>query len=127
MEGKPLSLAKYRGQVVLLEFWATWCGYCIAEKPNIKQTYEKYKNQKFQIIGISLDSGRSPIEAYIEKEGIVWPQYHDNGGEIANMYQVRGIPATFLIDADGIIRQTNLRGNALEPAVAQLVRENTGQ
>lgn len=124
LKGKPLSLAKYRGQVVLLDFWATWCGPCIVEMPNVKQTYEKYKNRKFQIIGISLDRGRAPLEDYIEKEGITWPNYYDNGGQIANMYQVRAIPSTFLIDADGIIRETNLRGSALENAVAQLVREN---
>ena len=124
LKGKPLSLAKYRGQVVLLDFWATWCPPCIAEMPNVKRTYEKYKNQKFQIIGISLDRGKAPLEAYIEKEGITWPQYYDNSRQISNMYQVQAIPSTFLIDADGIIRKTNLRGGALETAVAQLVQEN---
>ena len=127
LTGKSLSLEKYRGQVVLLDFWATWCGPCIAEMPNVKATYAKFKNQKFQIIGISLDNGRAPLEAYIAKEGIAWPQYFDNGGQIANMYQVRAIPTTFLIDGEGVIRKANLRGGALETAVAQLVRENLAQ
>ena len=124
MKGQPLSLAQYSGKVVLLDFWATWCPPCIAEMPNVKQTYAKYKNQNFEIIGISLDRGKAALEAYIEKEGIMWPQYYDNGGQISNMYQVSSIPSTFLIDGNGVIRNTNLRGSALETAVAQLVREN---
>ncbi len=127
LNGQPLSLEKYRGQVVLLDFWATWCPPCLAEMPNVKQTYAKYKNQKFQIIGISWDRGIKPLEDYIEKEGIQWPQYYDNDSRISNMYQVRAIPSTFLIDGNGIIRMTNLRGSALEAGVAQLVQENLGR
>ena len=124
LNGEPLSLEKFKGQVVLLDFWATWCGPCIREMPNVKRTYQKYKNQKFQIIGISLDRDRTSLDAYIEKENITWPNYFDNGDQISNMYQVQSIPSTFLIDAEGIIRKTNLRGSALENAVAQLVQEN---
>ena len=124
LEGEALSLSQYRGQIVLLDFWATWCGPCIAEMPNVKATYAKYKNQKFEIIGISLDRSTAPLEAYIASEGITWRQYWDNGGRISNMYNVRAIPSTFLIDGAGIIRQVNLRGTALEMAVAELVREN---
>ena len=124
LNDEPLSLEKFKGQVVLLDFWATWCGPCISEMPNVKRTYQKYKDQKFQIIGISLDRGTTPLKDYIEKEGIMWPNYYDNSRQISNMYQVRSIPSTFLIDGDGIIRKTNLRGSALESAVAQLVQEN---
>lgn len=124
LNGEPLSLEKFKGQVVLLDFWATWCGPCIAEMPNVKRTYQKYKNQKFQIIGISLDRGETPLKNYIEKEGIMWPNYYDSSRQVSNMYQVRSIPSTFLIDGNGIIRKTNLRGSALESAVAQLVQEN---
>ena len=124
IRGKALSLAQYRGQVVLLDFWATWCGPCIAEMPNIKQTYERYKNQKFQIIGISLDRSMAPLEAYIQGAGIAWQQYLDISGEISSLYNVRAIPSTFLIDGAGIVRSVNLRGPALETAVAELVREN---
>ena len=124
LKGEPLSLSQYRGQVVLLDFWATWCGPCIVEMPNVKQTYAKYKNQKFEIIGISLDRSMEPLETYIASEGLAWRQYLDSNGGIANMYNVRAIPSTFLIDGAGIIRQVNLRGSALETAVAELVREN---
>lgn len=124
LKGEERSLEKYRGKVVLLDFWATWCGPCRTEMPHVKKTYEKYKNQQFEIIGISLDRSKPPLEAYIQKEGIAWPQFWDNGGTIAKMYNVRGIPATFLIDGKGIVREVSLRGNALETAVAELVKEN---
>ena len=124
LKGEELSLEKYRGQVVLLDFWATWCGPCIAEIPSVKKTYEKYKDQKFQIIGISLDTSMKPLEAYIEKEELGWLHYWDKSRQVSTLYKVRGIPSTFLIDGEGVIRNTNLRGHALEHAVADLVKEN---
>ena len=124
LKGEEFSLEKYRGQVVLLDFWATWCGPCIVEMPNVKKTYAKYKDQKFQIIGISLDRSIEPLEAYIEKEGLEWLHYWDKSNKISGMYKVQAIPSTFLIDGEGIIRKTNLRGHALEHAVEELVKEN---
>ena len=124
--GEELTLAQYRGQVVLLDFWATWCGPCIAEMPNVKLAYAKHRDRKFQIIGISLDSSIAPLEAYIQREGIEWRQYLDSTGQISGLYGVRAIPSTFLIDGSGIVRRVNLRGLALETAVAALVRENLG-
>ena len=124
LKGEPISLSQYRGQVVLLDFWATWCPPCIAEMPNVKATYAKYKNHKFEIIGISLDRSIAPLEAYVASEGLAWRQYWDSSVRISNMYNVRAIPSTFLIDGAGIIRRVNLRGSALEMAVDELVREN---
>lgn len=126
LSGETLSLTQYRGQVVLLDFWATWCGPCIAEMPNVKKTYAKYKDQKFEIIGISLDNSPAPLEEYIASERIAWRQYWDNGAKITQLYNVRAIPSTFLIDGEGTIREVNLRGIALENAVAELVKENLG-
>ncbi len=124
LDGEKLSLEKYRGQVVLLDFWATWCGPCIVEIPNVKKTYETYKDQKFQIIGISLDRSKEPLEAYIEKEALSWLHYWDNTRKVSRLYEVQAIPSTFLIDGEGVIRRTNLRGHALEHAVEELVKEN---
>ena len=124
LNGETLSLENYRGQVVLLDFWATWCPPCIAEIPNVKRTYEKYKDQKFQIIGISLDRSKEPLAAYIEEKGLGWLQYWDNTRKVSNLYKVQAIPSTFLIDGEGVIRKTSLRGHSLEHAVAELVKEN---
>ena len=123
LNGEALSLGKYHGQIVLLDFWATWCAPCRAEMPFVKSTYQKYKNQNFEIIGISLDQDLNELTTYLETEGITWPQYYDNAGQISNLYQVQAIPTTYLIDSKGIIRYANLRGNALENAVRQLVLE----
>ena len=124
LKGEKLSLKQYRGQVVLLDFWATWCSPCIAEIPNVKKTYEKYKDQKFQIIGISLDRSMEPLKAYVEKEELGWLHYWDQTSKVSSIYKVQAIPSTFLIDGTGVIRKANLRGAALETAVAELVQEN---
>ena len=124
LKGEVLSLKDLRGQVVLLDFWATWCGPCIAEMPKVKRTYEKYKDQQFQVIGISLDRSMEPLEAYVRKKELAWLHYWDKNRKVSTMYKVHGIPSTFLIDGEGIIRKTNLRGHALEHAVAELVQEN---
>ena len=124
LKGEELSLKKYRGQVVLVDFWATWCGPCLVELPNVKRTYEKYKDQNFQIIGISLDRSKQPLETFIEREGLAWDHYWDQSQKITTQYGVRGIPSTFLLDGAGVIRKTNLRGHSLEAAVGELVKEN---
>ena len=125
LNGQALSLKKYKGKIILLDFWATWCPPCIKEMPNLKRTYAKFKNQDFIIIGISLDRGIAPLKSYISSEGISWPQYFDNGGQIAQMYGITHIPTTFLIDRNGVIQDVNLSGSALEAAVSQLVLENS--
>ena len=127
LKGEKLSLADYRGQVVLLDFWATWCAPCRAEMPHLKKTYAKYREQDFEIIGISRDMGKPPLEAYIAQEEITWPQYWDADNRICNLYNVRSFPSTFLIDGEGVVRKTNLRGHRLETAVAALVKENSAK
>ncbi len=124
VNGEDLSLEKYRGQVVLLDFWATWCGPCIVELPNVKRTYENYKDHKFQILGISLDRSKPSLDAFIKKEGLAWDHYWDNDEKITGQYGVTGIPSMFLLDGTGVIRKANLRGATLERAVAELVAEN---
>ena len=130
LNGNDLSLEKYRGNVILLDFWAVWCGPCIAEMPNVKAVYEKYKDENFQIIGISLDDSRNKLVGYLEKEEITWPQVFDGNGwknQVAEMYGIRAIPHMYLIDGDGVVRKSGVRGHALEPAVAELVQENNAK
>lgn len=130
LDGNDLSLEQYRGKVILLDFWAVWCGPCIAEMPNVKGVYKKYKDDNFQIIGVSLDNSRDTLVGYLEKEGITWPQVFDGNGwqnQVAKMYGIRAIPHMYLIDGDGVIRKSDVRGHALEPAVAELVRENNAK
>ena len=130
LDGNDLSLEQYRGNVILLDFWAVWCAPCIAEMPNVKGVYEKYKEDNFQIIGISLDESRNTLVGYLEKEGITWPQVFDGNGwknQVAQIYGIRAIPHMYLIDGEGVIRKSDVRGPALEPAVAELIQENNAK
>jgi tetratricopeptide (TPR) repeat protein len=120
--GEQLSLAGMRGKIVLLDFWATWCGPCRVEMPEAKRIWAKYGGDQFVIIGVSLDHNLGSLETYVKQEGITWPQYYDEGGRISTLYNVRGIPQTVLIDQDGIIRAMGLRGGALSNKVGELVK-----
>lgn len=126
MDGRALSLEKYRGKVVLLDFWATWCGPCRVEMPNVVSIHKKFRDKGFEIIGVSLDRDRGALENYVKSNGMDWPQYFDGGGwnnSIAAKYKVRSIPATYLIDRQGKIRYRSLRGKDLEKAVQELLKE----
>jgi peroxiredoxin len=122
--GKPLSLAAYKGKVILLDFWATWCGPCITELPNLLEAYEKHHAAGFEIIGISLDSDRSKLDNFVKQKKMNWPQHFDGKGwqnELAQKYGINSIPATYLLDREGKIIGTGLRGKKLEEAVAAAV------
>ena len=120
--GKPLSIANYKGKVVLVDFWATWCGPCVGELPNVLKTYGKYHDKGFEVIGISLDSDRQKLESFIKQKNVTWPQFFDGqawGNKLAMKYGVESIPATFLLDGKGKIIGKDLRGEDLEQAVAK--------
>lgn len=124
--GKPISPSDYKGKVVLLDFWATWCVPCRAEMPHVKDVYDEYHGKGFDIIGISLDNDRAALDRYLDEQDIPWRQIHDGKGwqaELGRVYGVSTIPATFLIDRQGTIRYKNLRGDDLEEAVRKLVAE----
>jgi peroxiredoxin len=126
LDGNPLSIAKYKGKVVLVDFWATWCGPCVAELPNVLKAYQKHHTNGFHIIGISLDQDKSRLTNFIENKGMKWPQYFDGkgwGNKLAGKYGVNSIPATYLLDREGKIIAKNLRGEALEEAVAKSLTE----
>ncbi len=121
LAGKPLSVGALKGKVVLIDFWATWCGPCRAELPNVVAAYKKYHPKGFEIIGVSLDSDRDKLDAFLKKqEGMIWAQYFDGQGwqnKLAAKYGVESIPFTILVGPDGKIISTDLRGEALEAAI----------
>ncbi len=124
LAGKPLSLANYKGKVVLLDFWATWCGPCVSELPNVLKTYEKHHAKGFEIIGISLDRDEEALRSFIKKRNMPWPQLFDGkgwGSKLAVKHGVHSIPATYLLDGKGKIVAKNLRGDELEAEVARIL------
>ena len=111
-----------KGKIVLVDFWATWCGPCVAELPNVLDTYKKYHNKGFEVIGISLDEDEAALKSFIKKKKLPWPQYFDGLGwknSIAKKYSIRSVPATFLIGKNGKVVGSNLRGSELGVAVAR--------
>ncbi|MBG89632.1 MAG: thioredoxin [Verrucomicrobiales bacterium] len=117
VNGNPANLARLKGKVVLIDFWATWCPPCVGEIPHIKAAYTKYNKKGFEVIGISGDRQKSTLTNYIEEREMPWQQVFDQGGKLSMTYGIRAIPATFLIDGKGVIIAKNLRGPALETAL----------
>ncbi len=121
LEGNDLSVAKYRGKVLLIDFWATWCGPCVREFPNVLKAYAARHQDGFEIIGISLDEDRQKLLTFLKDKHIPWPQYFDGKGwanQLAVRFGVNSIPATYLLDKDGKIVAKDLRGQALEDMLA---------
>jgi len=125
-EGKDIKLSDYagKGKVVLVDFWASWCGPCRVEMPNVKEAYAKYKDKGFEIVGVSLDRTEEAWKQGIEELGITWPQMSDVmywQCEGAQLYGVQAIPATVLIDKDGTILKRNLRGSELAAELEKIL------
>jgi len=122
--GEDLSLEKLHGKVVLLEFWASWCGPCRAELPEIKNIWKKYGGGQFIIVGINLDSSRPVFDAFTKAESLSWPQYYDGlgwGNKISQLYGVYAIPHSVLIDQEGVIKARGLRGEELSNKIAEML------
>jgi len=121
-DGTVIDLAAYKGKIVLVDFWATWCGPCVQELPNVLSAYEKYHAQGFEVIGVSLDKDGAALAAFTKEHKMAWPQIFDGLGwknKLAQAYGIQSIPATFLLDGEGKIIAKGLRGEALANKVGE--------
>jgi peroxiredoxin len=124
-DGKTISLSSLRGKYVLIDFWASWCGPCRRENPNVVKMYNKYKDKGFEIFGVSLDQSKEKWVKAIADDQLTWPHVSDlKGWESAagKLYNVTAIPHTVLIDKEGKIVAKNLRGEALEAKLAEVLK-----
>jgi len=122
-EGKMMKLSEMRGKIVLIDFWASWCGPCRRENPNVVKVYNRYKDAGFEILGVSLDQSKGKWLDAIQKDGLTWNHVSDLRGwknKAAQTYGVRSIPHTVLIDKDGKIIARNLRAEALERKLEEI-------
>jgi thiol-disulfide isomerase/thioredoxin len=126
-DGKPIALSSLRGKVVLIDFWASWCGPCRMENPNVVRLYNEKKNQGFEVYSVSLDKDKTAWMNAIEKDGLIWPSHVSDLGYwnsvVVKQYGFQGIPFTVLVGKDGKILAKGLRGEQLEEAVSKYLGE----
>lgn len=121
--GNPISISSFKGKILLIDFWASWCGPCRRENPNVVKLYNDYKDKGFEIIGVSFDESRSKWIDAIHQDQLIWPHVSDLKGwssVAGKLYAVNSIPATVLLDREGNIVAKNLRGDALRKKLEEI-------
>jgi len=127
ISGQTVSLSSLKGTVVLIDFWASWCGPCRKNNPNLLALYEKFKDKGFEILGVSVDKSNTDWKSAIAKDGLTWKQLIDNAGwnsQATIDYGVEAIPASFLVDRKGTVRGVNLEGRELDGMVKKLLKDD---
>ncbi|MBL8880838.1 MAG: redoxin family protein [Phycisphaerales bacterium] len=122
---KQVDLKALRGKAVLIDFWATWCGPCVAELPNVKDAYKKYKDQGFEIVSISLDNDKGKCKSFVEREHMSWLHICDGkgwGAELAKRFGVNAIPQMYVLGRDGKVVARDVRGEALGKAIEEALK-----
>jgi peroxiredoxin len=133
VDGRVVDLAQFKGKVVLIDFWASWCRPCIVSLPKVKQAYEKFHSSGFEIIGISCDDSRQALETFVNRNGMPWPQYFDGKRQAENKFTLEfgiiGVPHMLLIDKQGRLRFDNVSADAtdFEQKIESLLRESGQQ
>ncbi len=104
LDGAKLRLSDLRGKAVFINFWATWCGPCKVEMPDIEQVYQKYRERDLVVLGVDVQEPRDKVQEFVRAGGYSWTMLLDKSGEVQRTYRVTGIPSSFFVDRDGVIR-----------------------
>jgi thiol-disulfide isomerase/thioredoxin len=124
LDGKRLSLDDLQGRVVLIDFWATWCGPCREALPHVRDIARKFEGQPLIVLSVSVDTDENKWKEFVAKNEMTWPQYFDHGftGPIAKSFSVEAIPHTFTIDADGILQDEHIGDASIEGKLKKLIK-----
>ena len=120
-----MDLAKLRGKVVLLDFWATWCPPCVEEVPTLVETYAQFKDKGFEIVGVSLDSDKDALAAFTKENKMPWPQFFDGKGwdsELAQRFNIQAVPTMWLLDREGKLADASPRDRLKQAVEAALAK-----